>query len=75
MTEAFIRLFDRGLIYRGNYLVNWSCALGSAISDIEVDHVNLFGRKKIAVPGYEKPMEFGNIFDLSYEIEGTRSAN
>lgn len=38
MTEAFVRLCDSGLIYRSEALVNWSCALESAISDIEVHH-------------------------------------
>lgn len=36
VTEAFVRLCDSGLIYRSEGLVNWSCALQSAISDIEV---------------------------------------
>ena len=71
VNEAFIRLFDRGRIYRGEFLVNWSCALGSAISDIEVDHLELSGREKIALPDYEKPVEFGQIFDISYRVRGT----
>lgn len=36
VTEAFVRLHEEGLIYRSNRLVNWSCTLRSAISDIEV---------------------------------------
>ena len=36
VREAFIRLHDQGLIYRKERLVNWSCSLKSAISDIEV---------------------------------------
>lgn len=36
VVEAFVRLHDEGLIYRSKRLVNWSCALNSAISDIEV---------------------------------------
>lgn len=36
MTEAFVRLHEKGIIYRSTRLVNWSCALRSAISDIEV---------------------------------------
>jgi hypothetical protein len=36
VTEAFVRLHDEGVIYRSNRLVNWSCTLKSAISDIEV---------------------------------------
>lgn len=36
VVEAFVRLHDEGIIYRYNRLVNWSCTLKSAISDIEV---------------------------------------
>lgn len=36
VTEAFVRLYKAGLLYRNCQLVNWSCALRSAISDIEV---------------------------------------
>lgn len=36
VTEAFVRLHDENVIYRSNRLVNWSCTLKSAISDIEV---------------------------------------
>jgi len=36
VTEAFVRLYQEGLIYRAKRLVNWSCSLQSAISDIEV---------------------------------------
>jgi valyl-tRNA synthetase len=37
VLEAFTRLFDEGLIYRGNYLVNWCPASQSAVSDLEVE--------------------------------------
>lgn len=36
MIEAFCRFHESGLIYRDTRLGNWSCALKSAISDIEV---------------------------------------
>ena len=36
VNEAFIRLHQDNLIYCSNRLVNWSCSLNSAISDIEV---------------------------------------
>uniref|UniRef100_A0A674BQJ9 valine--tRNA ligase n=1 Tax=Salmo trutta TaxID=8032 RepID=A0A674BQJ9_SALTR len=35
VQEAFIRLQEDGVIYRSKRLVNWSCTLNSAISDIE----------------------------------------
>ncbi len=37
VEEVFIRLYDEGLIYRGNRLVNWDCKLLTAISDLEVN--------------------------------------
>lgn len=38
VTEAFIKLFDKGLIYRGSYMVNWSPNLQTAVSDLEVEY-------------------------------------
>eukprot|EP00981_Chlorochromonas_danica_P009513 scaffold2709_cov163-Ochromonas_danica.AAC.15 len=38
VTEAFIRLYEKGLIYRGEYMVNWSPALQTAVSDLEVEY-------------------------------------
>ncbi len=36
VTETFVRLFEEGLIYRGQRLVNWDPVLKTAISDLEV---------------------------------------
>jgi valyl-tRNA synthetase len=36
VTHVFVTLFDKGLIYRDNYLVNWDPGSRSAISDLEV---------------------------------------
>lgn len=38
VTEAFVRLYERGLIYRGKRLVNWDPVLKTAISDLEVEN-------------------------------------
>ena len=38
VTEAFVRLFEQGLIYRGKRLVNWDPVLKTAISDLEVEN-------------------------------------
>ncbi len=38
VTEAFVRLFDAGLVYRGKRLVNWDPVLKTAISDLEVEN-------------------------------------
>lgn len=37
VTNAFVRLWEDGLIYRDDRMVNWSPALQSAVSDIEVE--------------------------------------
>ncbi|MEJ2010797.1 MAG: valine--tRNA ligase [Anaerolineales bacterium] len=38
VREAFVRLYDKGLIYRGTYLINWSPGLRTAVSDLEVEY-------------------------------------
>ncbi len=37
VKEAFVRLWEQGLIYRGAYIVNWDPVLGTAVSDLEVE--------------------------------------
>ena len=74
MAHAFVQLFDRKLIYRGNFLVNWSTRLQSAISDIEVDHVEVLKRTKLTIPGIEKPVEVGLIYDVAYKIYNENSS-
>ncbi|MGB6689287.1 MAG: valine--tRNA ligase [Terracidiphilus sp.] len=38
VREAFVRLYEQGLIYRGAYIVNWCPRCQTAISDLEVTH-------------------------------------
>src|SRR5579863_8280363 len=38
VREAFVRLYEDGLIYRGAYIVNWCPRCQTAISDLEVTH-------------------------------------
>ncbi len=38
VREAFVRLYRMGLIYRGEYLINWSPGLQTAVSDLEVEY-------------------------------------
>ena len=38
VREAFVTLYEKGLIYRGPRLVNWSPNLRTAVSDLEVEH-------------------------------------
>ncbi len=43
VKTAFIQLYEEGLIYRGNYLVNWCPASQSAVSDLEVESKEVDG--------------------------------
>lgn len=43
VREAFVDLYNKGLIYRGNYIVNWCPHCHTTISDIEVEHVDREG--------------------------------
>lgn len=69
VTEAFVRLHEQNYIYRNNRLVNWSCTLKSAISDIEVDKVELTGRTFLSIPGYADKVEFGVLVSFAYQVE------
>jgi valyl-tRNA synthetase len=73
VNEAFVRLHEQGLVYRDNRLVNWCCTLRSAISDIEVEYIDLEKRTKLAVPGHNPEMkyEFGCITSFAYKVHGS----
>lgn len=43
VREVFVSLFERGLVYKGNYLVNWCTSCGTALSDDEVEHKEVQG--------------------------------
>ncbi len=55
VRTAFVRLYRQGLIYRGDYLVNWSPALDTAISDLEVEMREVRGQ----------------LFHLAYSVEAS----
>lgn len=38
VREAFVRLYEKGLVYRGPRLINWSPGLKTAVSDLEVEY-------------------------------------
>ena len=44
VTEAFVRLYEQGLIYRGSYIVNWDPVQQTAVSDLEVEHKDQAGK-------------------------------
>ncbi len=44
VREAFVQLYEKGLIYRGEYLINWSPGLQTAVSDLEVEYTEEEGK-------------------------------
>ena len=44
VVEAFVRLHEQGLVYRGAYIVNWDPILQTAVSDLEVDSEERLGK-------------------------------
>lgn len=73
VTEAFCRMFEKGLIYRDTRLVNWSSHMRTAISDLEIDHLDLKGPTWLEVPGHDptKKYEFGTLIEFKYRVKGT----
>ena len=43
VKECFVTLYDRGLIYRGNYIINWCPRCQTALSDEEAAHKDVQG--------------------------------
>lgn len=43
VNKVFVDLFNKGLIYRGEYIINWDPAAQTALSDIEVEHKDVQG--------------------------------
>lgn len=43
VREVFVRLYEKGLIYRGKKIINWDPAARTALSDIEVEHKEING--------------------------------
>jgi valyl-tRNA synthetase len=43
VREVFVKMYKKGIIYRGNYIINWDPAARTALSDIEVEHKEVQG--------------------------------
>lgn len=73
VTEAFVRMYEKKLIYRASRLVNWSSSLHTALSDIEVEYIELDGPTDIVIPGHDPKQKytFGELTKFSYKVKGT----
>jgi valyl-tRNA synthetase len=63
VREAFVRLYEKGLIYRGPRLINWSPGLKTAVSDLEVEYseeeAKLYHFKYMIKPSPPSPLPEG----------------
>jgi valyl-tRNA synthetase len=57
VKEVFIRLYEEGLIYKGDYIINWCPRCSTALSDEEAEHRDLEGM----------------IYYIKYPVKGSRS--
>jgi valyl-tRNA synthetase len=73
VAEGFVDMHKKGLLYRANRLVNWSCFLNTSLSNLEVDQISLTGRTLMNVKGYDakERFEFGVITSFKYAIENS----
>ena len=58
VKEVFIKLYEKGLIYKGKYIVNWCPRCNSAISDVETEYAT----------------ENGHLWEISYPLKGEHGA-
>ena len=61
VLEAFIRLYQEGLVYRGQRLVNWCPRCETAISDLEVEYEEVMG----AFYTFRYPLKEGGWLEVS----------
>ena len=58
VKEVFVKLYEKGLIYKGKYIVNWCPRCMSAISDVETEYKT----------------EQGHLWEISYPVKGEHGA-
>jgi len=57
VRTAFVRLYEKGLIYRGERIINWCPRCATALSDLEVDHKDIQG----------------HLYYVRYPLEGSKA--
>lgn len=67
VEDAFIHLFEMNLIYRQTRLINWCCQLKTAISDIEVEFIDIeHGSTLYTLPSDQRKVEVGLLHSIAY---------
>ncbi len=55
VLEVFVKLYEKGLIYKGTKIINWCPRCMTSVSDAEVEHIDVSGR----------------FWNIKYPVEGT----
>ncbi|KAL0238924.1 hypothetical protein PCE1_004615 [Barthelona sp. PCE] len=73
VKEAFVRMFEKKKVYRDNRMIKWDCTLQTAISDIEIDKIDIEDPIWLHVPGHpsDQKYEFGIIESFAYPVVGS----
>jgi len=73
VAEVFIRLYNKGLIYRGSYIINWCPRCSTALSDEEAPHKDLQGNLYyLKYPLKDNPDEFVIVATTRRSVNGRR---
>jgi valyl-tRNA synthetase len=68
VSKAFVELYERGLIYRENRMVDYCCELQTVISNIEIDQIEIDGPTKHNCPNGIKA-DVGRMYSIKYDID------
>ena len=72
VREVFVSLYERDLMYKGNYLVNWCPSCGTALADDEVEHEDTAGKMyQFRYPFVNGKSAGGNFADGEFVIIAT----
>lgn len=72
VRDAFIKLYEKGLIYRDLRMVDYCCHLKTVISNIEVEELEVLEPTKFTTPDSIK-VDLGLMYDIKYEIDSDKS--
>ncbi|KAJ2821847.1 valine--tRNA ligase [Coemansia furcata] len=69
--ETSVRMFNDGIIYRSDRLVNWCHHMHTALSNLEVENLKLTGSTMLNIPGYpaKEKFEFSVMVHFAYQVE------
>ena len=68
VSQAFIKLFNDGLIYRDNRMIHYCPFLQTTLSDIEIEHREIQGGQHVVLPGRQTPVTMGILYAIKMTV-------